>query len=52
LFEKAGNLLKNDGLVEKGQAKRGAAGNDDYSSGNTGGSYGSGNNNNNNNDNY
>jgi len=45
LFEKAGNLLKNDGLVQKGQAKRAQAGNDDYSSGNTG-SYGSGNNNN------
>jgi len=43
-LEKAGGIFKNEGLVEKGQAKRAAAGNDDYSgSGNTGGSYGSGN---------
>jgi len=49
-MEKAGNLFKNEGLQEKGQAKRAAAGNDDYSSGNTGGgdSYGSGNNDNSN----
>jgi hypothetical protein len=40
LMEKAGGMLKNEGMVEKGQAKReNARGNDDYSS--------SGNNNNN-----
>jgi len=48
-MEKAGAMFKNDGLQEKGQAKRSAAGNDDYSSGTTGSgtagsdSYGSGN---------
>jgi hypothetical protein len=41
-------LLKNDNLVQKGQAKRAEAGNDDYSGGNSGsGNYGSGNNNDN-----
>lgn len=46
LMEKAGGILKNEGLQEKGAAKRAqAGGNDDYGSGNTG-SYGSGNNNN------
>jgi len=50
LMEKAGGMLKNEGLQEKGAAKRAAAGSDEYSSGtgNTG-SYGSGNNNNDNN---
>jgi hypothetical protein len=48
-MEKAGSLFKNEGMVEKGQAKRAAAGNDQFDSstgGNTG-SYGSGNNDNN-----
>jgi len=41
-MEKAGSLFKNEGLQEKGQAKRAAAGNDEYSSGTTGSdSYGS-----------
>jgi len=51
LMEKAGGVFKNEGLQEKGAAKRAAAGgNDEYGSGtgNTG-SYGSGNNHN---DNY
>ncbi len=52
-MEKAGNLFKNEGLQEKGQQKRAAAGNDQYSgSGNSEGNYGSGNNDNNNNNNY
>lgn len=48
LMEKAGGVLKNEGLQEKGAAKRSAAGagNDFSSSGNTD-SYGSGNNNDN-----
>jgi hypothetical protein len=46
-MEKAGGILKNDNLQEKGAAKRSAAGNDDYSSGGNTGSYGSGNNNDN-----
>jgi len=41
-MEKAGGLFKNEGLVEKGQAKRNAAGadvgSDSYGSGNTGSS--------------
>jgi hypothetical protein len=38
LMEKAGGMLKNEGMVEKGQAKRqNAGGNDEYGSGNTGG---------------
>lgn len=45
-MEKAGNLLKNDGLAEKGRAKREQAGGDSYGSGNQD-SYGSGNNNDN-----
>jgi hypothetical protein len=43
-MEKAGGIFKNEGMVEKGQAKRAAAGNDQYDS--TGGNYGSGNNDN------
>jgi len=48
LMEKAGGMMKNENLQEKGAAKRAAAGanNDEYGSGNTD-SYGSGNNNNN-----
>jgi hypothetical protein len=48
-MEKAGGLFKNEGMVEKGQAKRAAAGNDQYDSttGSSGGNYGSGNNDNN-----
>jgi len=42
MFEKAGGMLKNDGMVEKGQAKRANAGNDD-----AGGYSGSGSGNNN-----
>ena len=43
LLEKVGGVFKNEGLVEKGQQKRAAAGNnDEYGSGNTGSdSYGS-----------
>lgn len=45
LMEKAGDMLKSDSMVEKGQQKRAEAGADvgGYGSGNTGGSYGSGN---------
>jgi len=46
-MEKAGGMFKNEGLVEKGQAKRAAAGNDEFSSSGNSDSYGSGNNNNN-----
>jgi hypothetical protein len=46
-LEKAGGLFKNEGLQQKGQAKRAAAGNDDFSGGNTGsGNYGNDNQNN------
>jgi hypothetical protein len=34
LMEKAGGMLKNEGLVEKGQQKRAGAGNDEYGSNN------------------
>jgi len=30
-MEKAGGLFKSEGMVEKGQAKRAGAGNDEYS---------------------
>jgi hypothetical protein len=46
-LEKAGGFFKNEGLVEKGQAKRSAAGNNDFSSSGNTDSYGSGGNNNN-----
>lgn len=55
LMEKAGGMLKNEKIQEKGTEKRAAAGSDEYSSGTTDGyggvgntdSYGSGNNRNN-----
>jgi len=53
-MEKAGHMFKNEGLVEKGQAKRQTAGgdNDNYGSNdNSNDNYGS-NDNNNNNNNY
>jgi hypothetical protein len=51
ILEKAGSVLKNEGLVEKGQAKRGNAGNDEYSSNsNSNSGYGNSGSNNNNND--
>jgi len=50
-MEKAGGMFGSDKLAQKGADKRAQAGNDDYSSGNTGSdSYGSGNNRDN--DNY
>jgi hypothetical protein len=30
VMEKAGSMLKNEGMVEKGQQKRAMAGNDEY----------------------
>jgi hypothetical protein len=48
-LEKAGHALKNEGLVEKGQAKREAAGSGgNYGSSGQGDSYGSNDNSNNN----
>jgi len=47
LLQKVGGVLKNEGLQEKGASKRAAAGNDEFSSGTSGGNYGSGNNNDN-----
>lgn len=46
-MEKVGGMFKNEGMVEKGQAKRANAGNDEYGSGG-GNNYGGSNNNNNN----
>jgi hypothetical protein len=42
-MEKAGGIFKNEGMVQKGQAKRAGAGNDAFQSGGNTDTYGSGN---------